>query len=73
MIIYKRKSSEESIYIIFNNSDTEIYLEDLNLEGYDLWNEKMLSVEDCRNLNPIDFKLIKVKDNITFKTNEYES
>lgn len=73
VIIYKRRSSEESIYIIFNNSDTEIYLEHLNLEGYDLWNEKMLSVEDCRNLKPIDFKLIKVKDNITFKTNEYES
>ncbi|MDG4946146.1 hypothetical protein NMK71_06940 [Weeksellaceae bacterium KMM 9713] len=73
VIIYKRKSSEETIYIIFNNSDTEIYLEHLNLEGYDLWNEKMLSVEDCRNLKPIEFKLIKVKDNITFKTYEYES
>ena len=73
VIIYKRRSSEESIYIIFNNSDTEIYLEHLNLEGYDLWNHATLSVEDCRSLKPIEFKLIKVNDNITFKTNEYES
>lgn len=61
VIIYKRRSSEQSIYIIFNNSDTEIYLKHLHLEGYDLWNEKMLSVEDCKNLKPIDFKIIKAK------------
>ncbi|MDO5654849.1 MAG: alpha-amylase family glycosyl hydrolase [Flavobacteriaceae bacterium] len=67
ILIYKRKYHEQTVYLIFNNSAEELYLEHLNLSGIDIWNHGFISSDDMRQLDPISFKIIMVQDEINLK------
>ena len=64
LIIYKRKWNEDSVYIVFNNSNNSAHLEHLNLSGIDMWNGKWIHSDDIKILQPLQFKIIKITEKL---------
>lgn len=61
ILIYKCSAEEEHIYVLFNNSNQKVILDDLNLYGNNLWTQKIQNEEETKILLPISFQIIKVK------------
>ena len=61
---FLRKWNEDSVYIVFNNSNNSAHLEHLNLSGIDMWNGKWIHSDDIKILQPLQFKIIKITEKL---------